>query len=873
MGRRIHAVALGAAYVVACSPTSESLPDLRLLGGESEARAYRLGAEGPFIQHEMAIGQSADVAIENDGVRFIIRGNGGGDGYVPFAGWIVDAALAPHVLPAQYDGVDGFYPLVNLSPIGATHVTIERDGSDGGPAVVSVTGPLVAVADILGVQGAEPRPFPAEALLEYSLGPGENALTLRTRVLSTSQEVEAVDIGDVILFGDDEAEPFTLPAGFDQTSELREVDGIGSSHETRPVSYAVYAPETPLTLLRGSTVGGQLGGDGSLVGYTIESTLLEPGQVLEATRFLAVAPDVGGTLARRLDAREALTTPLTGTVRAAGEAVRGARVSVFSDPGLHQWVSQAISDVSGGFDLELEPGRYHVLATGRTTGEYVQLPGVRHELAEGYSPSDVQAVSIDAGEPEPIELALGPPARVRLEVRTAEGAALAAKVTFQAEDERPPLNPAAGERAPHRDLQVRQVVWTPNGDAELDLEPGLYTVTASHGPNAELDVRHGVELPAGEVTRLALRISEPVVHDGYVAIDPHVHGVYSQHGEATRLERVVTAAAEGLDVHVATDHDVIADYGPAVAAAGLDGVLTSIVGVELKTNNGDHCAWPLVRGPDEPLGGASRWWLEDRDLQKQYRYYAERGAIVMQIAHGASHFRSAGYDIATGSVSHPERFSFGFNAMEVHNGGGSGGRQTLMRYWISLIDFGHRVAPLAASDSHGRIPEVGVARTYVRTGAAGRDTEAVARATAALHTVASTGPFIELRTEDGAGPGDTRSAGLGRPLELVIRVWAPSWMRLDEVQLLAGGSELARWGATTEPPVALTPTPGLWLEEHVLVEPAEDEWYFVQAWGSVDLAPVYPGMLPWAVTAPLFVDADGDGEFRARCVRRPCPAP
>jgi hypothetical protein len=866
-------MAMAVAYLVACSPTSESLPDFQLLGSAGEARARRLGAEGPFIQHEMAIGQSGDVAIENDGVRFIIRGTDGGDGYVPFAGWIVDAALAPLIMPAQYDGIDGFYPLVNLSPIGASEVIIERDGSDGGPAVVSVTGPLVAVADILGVQGAEPRPFQAEVRLEYSLGPGENALALRTRVLSTSQELEAVDIGDVILFGDDEAEPFTLPAGFDQTSELHEVDGIGSSHETRPVSYAVYASDAPLTLLQGSSVASQLGGDGSLVGYTIESTLLEPGQVLEATRFLAVAPDVDGTLARRLEERGALATALTGWVRAAGEAVAGARVSVFSDPDLRQWVSQAISDASGSFELELEPGRYHVLATGRTTGEYVELPGVRHELAEGHSPSEVQAVSIGAASPDPLELELGPSARVRLEVRTAEGAALAAKVTFQAEDARPPLNPAAGERAPHRNLDVRQVVWTPNGDAELDLEPGLYTVTASHGPNAELDVRHGVELPAGEVTRLALRISEPVVHTEYVAIDPHVHGVYSQHGEVTRLERVVTAAAEGLDVHVATEHDVIADYGSAVAAAGLEGVLTSIPGVELKTNNGDHCAWPLVRAPDEPLGGARRWWIEDRDLQKQYRYYAERGAIVMQLAHGASHFRSAGYDIASGSVSHPERFSFDFNAMEVHNGGGAGGRQALMSYWMSLIDFGHRVAPLAASDSHGRIPEVGVARTYVRTGAAGRDVEAVARATAALHTVASTGPFIELNTADGAGPGDTRGAGPGQPLELVIRVWAPSWMRLDEVQLLAGGSELAHWDSTTEPPVALRATPGVWLEEHVLVEPAEDEWYAVQTFGSVDLAPVYPGMLPWAITAPLFVDADGDGEFRARCVRRPCPAP
>lgn len=849
---------------LACSP-GLSAP---LGQGEGEARAYRLGAQGPFIAHEMAAGRKGDVAIENERVRFVITGADGLAGYVPFAGWVVDAALAPGQEQPAYDGVDGFYPLVNLSPIGADHVTIEHDGADGGRPVVSVSGPLTPVAVMLGVQGAEPRPFDAEVRLTYSLGPGDDALMLHTQITSMSAAIEPVDIGDVVLFGDDEAEPFTLPGGFDRGSTLRVPDVIGSSHETRPTSYAVFSPSGPLTLLEGSSVADQIYGDGSLFGYAIVTAELAPGEALEATRFLAIGRDIAEAL-QQLDAPAAAArSQLKGTVIAAGAPVRGARVSVFSDPELTRLASQAVSGADGSFALALEPGVYHVVATGRTTGEYVQLPGVQHELAEGHFPAAVQRVTLTGTDP-PLTLALGPAARVRLEVRSADGGHLPAKVTFQAEDTRPATLTAAGERMPHDSKGVRQVVWTANGDAELDLEPGPYTVTASRGPSAELDVRRGIWLAAGETTALSLRIVEPISRAEYVAMDPHVHGVYSQHGEATLLERVVTAAAEGLDVHVATDHDVVADYSPAVAALGLGPWLTSIVGVELATENGDHCAWPLAPRPEEPLGGARRWWLLDADIEAQYRHYRARGAIVTHIAHGADHFRSAGYDPATGSVSRPGRFSFDFNAMEVHNGRGSGGRGELLPIWMSLIDFGHRIAPLAGSDSHGRIPEVGVARTFVRVGAE-RGPEHVARATAALRTVASTGPLLDLRTSDGGGPGDTRQGAPGQPLELSIEVWAPSWTPVDVVRLVAGGSEVARWDAATEPPVALSATPGLWFRHRVLVEPVEDQWYAVEAWGDADLVPIYPGVRPWAITAPLFVDADGDGEFRARCVRQPC---
>jgi hypothetical protein len=854
------------AWLASCSatPTTALPEDVRPDPlPPNEARAIRLGARGPWVKHEMAIARSGDVLLENELVRFYVKGDTVGDGYVPYAGWILDAALGAGFdddrSEADYDGVDGFYPLVNMSPIEAADVVIERDGADGERAVVVVSGPLRAVHDALSVQGAQPRPFDADVRIEYSLGPSDRALAIQTFVTNTSGEAQAVDIGDVILFGDDEADPFTVPGGFDRRAGLTAVDAVGSAHETRSVSYAVYA-STPLSLLRGSRVRDQIGGDGSLVGYTIASGQLDPGAALEGSRWLGVAPDVGSALQGRFHELGLAVRPIAGEVLAAGARVAGARVSVFADPDRQSWVTQAISGEDGRFELSVPDGSYSIVATGRTTGAWLDDPDAPRRLAEGYTPSELRNVLVGDQPPGPIQLSLGPPARVRLDLRDTAGALVPGKITFLAEDPRTELCVACGERALHDWLGVRQVAWTAGGTAELALESGVYTITASHGPNAELDVRQGVSLPPGVLTELSLRIDEPIQHEGYVAIDPHVHGVFSQHGEATGAARVITAIAEGLDVQVATDHDTIADYTPALRRLGLERELLGIAGVEFETVNGDHCAWPLSPAPSEPFGGARRWWLDGREVADMYRYYTERGAIVMSVAHGASHFANAGYDTATGAVADASRFSFDFNAMEVHNGGGSGGRGRLVPIWMSLINFGHRVAPLAGSDSHGRGNEVGMARTYVRVGEGPLTAERVARATAALHTVASTGPFIELSSPNGSGPGDTLAVDAGAALELRIAVWAPSWMPIDEVRLWANGAVIERWDATTEPAVERRAGRALWFEHRLSVQPSHDSWYAVDTTGSKDLAPVNPGSHPWALTAPLFVDTDGDGE-------------
>lgn len=189
--------------------------------------------------------------------------------------------------------------------------------------------------------------------------------------------------------------------------------------------------------------------------------------------------------------------------------------------------------------------------------------------------------------------------------------------------------------------------------------------------------------------------------------------------------------------------------------------------------------------------------------------------------------------------------------------------EQLLLCYAGLLSSGRIVTPTGVSDSHHRIPEAGMARTYLRTdaGVTTFDDAAFVAAMRAHGTIVSTGPFIDLvvRNDSGAsaGPGGTIAAG-GAPLRLSMRVVAPSWIEVERVALYGGEScpdatgecaPLRTWTTT-----ALGD--GVWLElvdESLTV--GGDTWVFARADGSRDMGPVYPGRTPFAHTAAILIDA------------------
>jgi hypothetical protein len=196
-----------------------------------------------------------------------------------------------------------------------------------------------------------------------------------------------------------------------------------------------------------------------------------------------------------------------------------------------------------------------------------------------------------------------------------------------------------------------------------------------------------------------------------------------------------------------------------------------------------------------------------------------------------------------------------------------------LRRWFFLLSTGTRVTALGSSDTHRlRDVKAGWPRTWLRmpsddpTKIADSD---LADAIKAQRAIASNGPFALLLV-DGAPIGDQVTNTTGT-VTVEATVDAPRWIDVDTVRVFVNGEEKLTF------PVA----PGLRPLFHArfpLTLPAGDSWVALQAGGSKPLPTAIIGehsggaVLPFVITNPVFVDVDGDGQWRPN-VANPDPGP
>jgi hypothetical protein len=173
----------------------------------------------------------------------------------------------------------------------------------------------------------------------------------------------------------------------------------------------------------------------------------------------------------------------------------------------------------------------------------------------------VAADDIRVGEVElhfhPIDRVLSG-STIQIDVRDAEsGRHVPARITIAAESG---ALQSVGATS-NQQLAVRPgIVYTATGRARLGVPPGRYQLWAGRGFEYSLTTTT-TEVAAGETKELALEIQREVATPGYVACDTHVHTfTHSRHGDATIEERMITLAGEGIELPVATDHNLHIDY-------------------------------------------------------------------------------------------------------------------------------------------------------------------------------------------------------------------------------------------------------------------------------------------------------------------------
>jgi hypothetical protein len=341
-------------------------------------------------------------------------------------------------------------------------------------------------------------------------------------------------------------------------------------------------------------------------------------------------------------------------------------------------------------------------------------------------------------------------------------------------------------------LAVRPgVIYTAKGHARFGIPAGEYTLYAGRG------FEYGIassrfSVKASESLEKRLDIRREVDTTGYVSCDTHVHTVtYSGHGDATLDERMVTLAGEGIELPIATDHNVQTDYEAAARRLAVRQYFTPVVGNEVTTAMGHFNIFPVPAGGQVPE-------FQLKDGNAILGSIAERTkARIIVLNHGRdihSGFRPFGperHNAVTGKNS--ADWLMRVRAMEVVN---SGAQQTdplrLFQDWLALLNRGIHLTPVGASDSHdvSRFI-VGQGRTYIRAkdGNPGEiDIDEAVESFLQGRVVVSCGLLVQMQVNGKYEPGDV--VPRSDDTQVALRVSGPSWTTAQRVTLYANGVEI-----------------------------------------------------------------------------------
>lgn len=415
------------------------------------------------------------------------------------------------------------------------------------------------------------------------------------------------------------------------------------------------------------------------------------------------------------------------------------------------------------------------------------------------------------------------------------------------------------------------VLYTINGKATLQLPAGRYAITAGRGFEWNIASAE-VDLKSGESAKRLLCLRREVDTAGLVAADTHVHTFeYSRHGDSTLHERLITLAGEGVELSVATDHNLTIDYTTAGNYSDCRQHFTPIIGNEVTTPKLGHFnIFPIPKGSPLIDFRAPTW----EKLFANIQTLAPGAVIILNHArdiHGgfrpfdpSRHLATAGEDL--------DGWKLQANAMEVLNSSAIVTDPLLLyRDWMGCINGGLMLTPIGASDVHDVARYiVGQGRTYVRCDdqrPGEIDLKSAVEAFRAGRVLVSYGLLTELRA-NGRSSGETVKAD--GPVDVEITVMGPAWAGVSSVQLFRNGEVFRTFDVAPEQ----SKKPGLkWSTRLTLDDLRHDVFLSAVATGPGITAMHWPCAKPYqpttsrftpyvlGATGAVFIDADGSGAF------------
>lgn len=620
------------------------------------------------------------------------------------------------------------------------------------------------------------------------------------------------------------------------------VDAINPAHKC---GYAIGALKN---------TGGQNGGD---------SVELAPKQEIILERFFAVGTSPAAAVGefRAVKAAQPLGTVTGRVVDAKGQGVTTATILVPEGKGL----VPAYPDHEGRFSLRLPQGQTEIMV---------------EDLGR---PASKVSLNVVEGVHEAPPLTLAAASAIQFDVTDESGKSIPCKAHFKPLDENAPkLNLGPKWRA-HGCVDQYH---SEKGQFTVQLPAGKYRVVVVRGPEYS-HLQQEVTVEAEKEFAFKGVLKRLVDTKGWISADFHNHSTPSGDNVCDTDGRIINIAVEHLEFTPTTEHNRLFDWEPTIKALGLESFIKTVKGMELTGSRQHFNAFPFEPEPLKQDGGAPKWNDDPRITALTLRrWQGERADRWIQFNHPdlANMFMDRDSDgVADGGF-------VGVGGMidgsESQNGPGTdiladapyklsrpaGALATKVSavrefMWRQLLNQGLRVTAVGVADAHSVYGNgVGCWRCYLPSSTdepAKIDWAELAPHAKAGHIVLSTGPFLEVTTQNGkiAGDDDRCTGGI----DLQVRVQCTDWLDINRVQVLVNSRPDPKLNFTRETHPQMFQDGVVKFEQKIHVPLQHDAHLIVVAmhetmteetgFGTSD----YARMRPCAYNNPIYVDADGHG--------------
>ncbi len=525
-------------------------------------------------------------------------------------------------------------------------------------------------------------------------------------------------------------------------------------------------------------------------------------------------------------------------------------------------------------------------------GEYLLTP---FKSSRVYTPSHL---ATRAGKPNTVsavDLLLSKPSTIVYEIVDAEtGKNLPGKITFL-----PLRGTSEPDLGPPGALESSNTIISPTGKGVAEAPLGQFRLVASHGNEYHSqELRVKIEPLKSETVRFELkRAFKP---EGWISADIGVLTSNSAHSRTSPKDRVIAAVAEDVKWIVTADPGTPTDLDPVIQELGFGDRIRASKGYHLTSNQEKHPGDFLLFPVDACSAGAGVDFAKAQEASTPAEAITALRALCpasVLVAHRpifplVGLLTLQGYDLASHSFPDTE-MALDVDGFQVWEGKRQAVIAQSMEAYLYLASKGAEFVPVGYSMSQGTFnKETGYPRMYIQSSQADPkklDVEELTRNIKQGKVLITNGPFLDMKV-NGERPGAAVVTAKDNSVDIELDVYSPNWANVSAITLflngqlsrrimLPPGSVDAEAGRVYPHPTSAKPE-----DEILKVSVYEDSILTVTVEGDPSLPqdPVNPllgatrdettarGQFSYAIAAPVFIDADGDGQVNAK-VEAPKP--